>query len=138
MTFAEISAARASVRLRPGEFCEELDGQVHPGVVALLVDVALASVVCANLAPAQQLATVSLQLQFSGAPITGPLEACGEFAGFLQGAAGQQGLSRSTMIANGQTVLLGRRIGRTTALYRDVARGRGLVGRRGITRSRRW
>ncbi len=107
VTFAEISAERSRVCLRPGEFCEDLDGQVHPGVVALLADVALASVVRANLTPAQRLATVSLQLQFSGAPITGPLEARGEFAGFLHGAAGQQGLSRTTLIANGQTVLLG-------------------------------
>lgn len=107
VTFAEISAARASVRLRPGEYCEEPDGQVHPGVVALLADVALASVVRANLNPAQRLATVSLQLQFSGAPITGPLEARGEFTGFLHGAAGQQGLSRCTLIANEQAVLFG-------------------------------
>ncbi len=107
VTFAETTAERSRVGLQAGEFCAELDGQAHPGVIALLADIALASVVRANLTPAQRLATVSLQLQFTGAPSTGPLEACGEFTGFLYGAAGQQGLSRSTMSANGQTVLLG-------------------------------
>jgi acyl-coenzyme A thioesterase PaaI-like protein len=104
--FAENTAARSRVRLPRGDFCAEPDGQVHPGAIALLADIALASVVRANLNPAQRLATVSLQLQFTGAPLTGALEASGEFAGFLHGAAGQQGLSRCKLIANGQTALL--------------------------------
>jgi acyl-coenzyme A thioesterase PaaI-like protein len=105
--FMEITPARTRVAIDPGVFCEERDGQVNCSAVALLADMALASVVRANLNPAQRLATVSMQLQFSGAKIAGPLVASGEFLSFLAGAAGQQGLSRVTMTAAGQPVLFG-------------------------------
>ncbi|MSR15940.1 MAG: hypothetical protein EXR86_15595 [Gammaproteobacteria bacterium] len=107
ITFAERTPERVRVGLEPGGFCEELDGQINSGAISLLADIALASAVRANLDPAQRLATVSLQLQFTGEPCAGPLEASGEFAGFLRGAAGAQGLSRVSVRAAGRTVLFG-------------------------------
>ncbi len=105
--FTNKTHERVELELCPGPFCEELDGQVNHGAIALLADIALASVVRANLTPAQRLATVSMQLQFTGVRRVGPLNAAGAFAGFLNGAAGQQGLSRVTMAAAGREVLFG-------------------------------
>jgi acyl-coenzyme A thioesterase PaaI-like protein len=103
--FAEILASRSRVVLDAGPHCEGADGQYPLSVVSLIADVALASVVRANLNPSQRLATVSLQLQLTGAPCIGPLEGVGVFEGFLQGVHGQQGLARATVQAGGQPVL---------------------------------
>jgi len=97
VTFEEITTTRARVALAAGEYCEDLDGRLDLSAVTLLADVALASVVRANLTPAQRLATVTLNLQFTGAQLIGPLTGSGEFAGFLHGAHGRQGLSRATV-----------------------------------------
>jgi acyl-coenzyme A thioesterase PaaI-like protein len=103
--FAEILTSRSRVVLDAGPHCECADGQYPFSVVSLIADVALASVVRANLNPAQRLATVSLQLQLTGVPFLGPLEGVGVFEGFLQGVGGQQGLARATVQAGGQPVL---------------------------------
>ena len=103
--FAETLASRSRVVLDAGPHCEGADGQYPLSVVSLIADVALASVVRANLNPAQRLATVSLQLQLTGAPLIGPLEGVGVFEGFLQDVHGQQGLARATVQAGGRPVL---------------------------------
>ena len=105
VTIRERTPQRSRVNLTPGPFCAARDGQVDLSVTALLADVALASVVRANLSPAQRLATVALHLQFTGERIAGRLEGTGDFEGFLSGAAGRQGLSRATVHANGHPVL---------------------------------
>ncbi|MCB1749900.1 MAG: hypothetical protein KDK06_22205 [Gammaproteobacteria bacterium] len=105
--FGTIAPDAAQVRIAPGPFCIGADGQPHFGVVALLADIALAMVVRANLTPSQRLGTVSLHLQLKGGQISGPLVADSSFAGFLDGAAGRQGLSRVTLSAGGQAALIG-------------------------------
>lgn len=94
LSFDEVQPAGSRIGLESGPHCEEADGRVNLGALALLADIALASAVRANLAPTQRLATVSMHLQFTGAPLRGPLEAQGVFEGFLDGASGRQGLSR--------------------------------------------
>lgn len=94
LSFDELTSTGSRIRLESGAHCEEADGRVNLGAVALLADIALASAVRANLTPTQRLATVSMHLQFTGAPLRGPLEASGTFEGFLDGASGRQGLSR--------------------------------------------
>ena len=107
LRYAEITPRHARVELDAGPHSEDQDGSVNIAVVALLADIALASAVRANLTPAQRLATVSLHLQFNGAPLRGPLCARGEFENFLDGAAGQQGLSRLSLSASGTPALFG-------------------------------
>jgi acyl-coenzyme A thioesterase PaaI-like protein len=105
--FDEKTPQRVRVSLNPGVFCEDPNGHVNSGAIALLADIALASVVRANLNPAQRLATVSLQLQFTGHPCVGRLLASSDFGGFLLGTAGHQGQSRVTVTANDRAVLSG-------------------------------
>lgn len=104
--FVETDAECARVQLDTGPWCEDAAGALDLSAVCLLADVALASVVRANLHPAQRLATVALHLQFTGAPRVGPLTGEGRFAGFLAGAHGRQGLSRATLVAAGRPVAL--------------------------------
>jgi acyl-coenzyme A thioesterase PaaI-like protein len=105
--FGGIDRDAAEVRIAPGPFCAGADGAPHFGVVALLADIALATVVRANLTPAQRLGTVGLHLQLRGQRLSGPLRAASRFAGFLDGAAGHQGLSRVTLFAGGEPALHG-------------------------------
>lgn len=105
--YHDITPQHVAVSLDPGAHCEDADGRTNISVVALLADVAAASVVRANLTPAQRLATVSLHLQFTGAPLAGALTARSEFDAFLDGARGQQGLSRVSLDADGRRALFG-------------------------------
>lgn len=105
--YHDITPQHVTVSLDPGTHCEDAEGRTNISVVALLADVAAASVVRANLTPAQRLATVSLHLQFTGAPLAGALTARSEFDTFLDGARGQQGLSRVSLDAGGRRALFG-------------------------------
>lgn len=106
VSFTELSPARARVALPAGAYCETADGTLDPSTVMLFADLALACVVRANLSPSQRLATVSLHLQFTGAPVTGALTGESRFEGFLHGVHGRQGLSRATIDADGQRLLV--------------------------------
>lgn len=73
--------------------CAEADGQLNLSGFAILADLVMAAAVRAGLPPHTRLATVTMNLQFTGAARTGRLEGRGAMHGFVQGAAGQQGVS---------------------------------------------
>lgn len=73
--------------------CAEADGQLNLSGLAILADLVMAAAVRAGLPPHTRLATVTMNLQFSGALRNGRLEGRGAMHGFVQGAAGQQGMS---------------------------------------------
>jgi acyl-coenzyme A thioesterase PaaI-like protein len=83
------------------------DGRVHPATVFMAADIALAASIRSQLAPHTRLATVSMHLQLNGAPIAGPIEARGEFRGFVEKGAGRQGLARVVFGAGGREVGFG-------------------------------
>lgn len=105
--FPQKSPARVEVVMDHGPYCEDPGGEVNLGAVSMMADVAMGSVIRANLAPEQRLATVSLSLQFTGAPLIGPITGEGEFANFVMGADSRQGLCRCSLSAAGSTVLYG-------------------------------
>lgn len=107
VSFDELARERTRISLETGAHCEEADGQVNLGAIALLADITLAAAIRGNLTPEQRLATVSMHLQFTGAPMHGRLEATGFFEGFLDGASGRQGLSRVAVMAGGRKALFG-------------------------------
>jgi acyl-coenzyme A thioesterase PaaI-like protein len=107
VSFDEIAAERARLTLDVAPHCAETDGQLNLGAFALLADLALAATVRAGLDAATRLATVQMNLQFTGVPLTGRLEALGAFQGFVKGAAGQQGLSRVSVTAGGAQACFG-------------------------------
>ncbi|MSQ21523.1 MAG: hypothetical protein EXR39_18785 [Betaproteobacteria bacterium] len=101
LSFEHITIASSLLTLEADPHCLEADGQMNLGALALLADIAMAGTVRANLQPATRLGTVSLSLQFVGAPCTGRLAACAEFDGFFQQGAGRLGVTRC-VVANEQ------------------------------------
>jgi acyl-coenzyme A thioesterase PaaI-like protein len=83
------------------------EGRVHLATVFMAADIALAASIRSQLAPHTRLATVGMQLQLNGVPITGPIEARGEFRGFLAADVGRQGLARVVFFAGGSEVGFG-------------------------------
>lgn len=80
-----------SVDVKP--HCADADGQLNLSGFAILADLVMAAAVRAGLEPHTRLATVTMNLQFTGAPRTGRLAGRGAMHGFVEGAAGRQGMS---------------------------------------------
>lgn len=74
-------------------YCADADGQLNLSGFAILADLVMAAAVRAELPPHTRLATVTMNLQLTGAPRTGRLAGRGAMHGFVQGAAGRQGAS---------------------------------------------
>jgi acyl-coenzyme A thioesterase PaaI-like protein len=94
VSFDRVSRAGARLSLDPGPWCAEAGGEADLSAVAMLADLALGASVRAQLSRDARIATVSLALQFTGAPRRGRLHARAEFQGFFARAAGRLGLSR--------------------------------------------
>lgn len=73
--------------------CAQADGQLGMASLAILADLVMAAAVRAGLPSHTRLATVTMNLQFTGAPRTGRLDGRGAMLGFVVGAAGRQGVS---------------------------------------------
>jgi hypothetical protein len=68
--------------------CAEADAQLSLSGFAILADLVTAAAVRAGLPPHTRLATVTMNLQFTGVPRTGRLSGRGAMHGFVEGAAG--------------------------------------------------
>lgn len=97
----ELGADGVRLTVEPGRHCVDTDGQMNMGVIGLLADVGMAVAIRRHVGFAVRIATVSMTLQFTGAPRTGLLEVRGGFDGFYRDSAGQQGLSRAEVFSNG-------------------------------------
>ncbi|HEX6004598.1 MAG TPA: hypothetical protein VFZ14_11445 [Burkholderiales bacterium] len=107
ISFDHIAVRDSRLSMDAGPHCAEADGQVDLGAFAVFVDLALAATVRASVSAEARLATVAMNLHFTGAPLLGRLEAASAFEGFLHGASGQQGLSRVRVAADGEQVCVG-------------------------------
>lgn len=87
--------------------CAEADGQLNLAGFAILADLVMAAAVRAGLEAHSRLATVTMNLQFTGAPRTGRLAGRGAMHGFVQGAAGQQGVSTISISGDAGLVCTG-------------------------------
>jgi acyl-coenzyme A thioesterase PaaI-like protein len=94
ISFDRVGRDASHLSLDPGPWCADADGQIDLGSLAMLADLALAACVRAQLRRETRLATVSMNLQFTGAPRTGRLKATGLFQGFFSHATGRLGMSR--------------------------------------------
>lgn len=107
VSFDHISVEDARLSMDTAPHCAEADGQMNLGAFAVLADLALAATVRAGVDPAARLATVHMNLNFTGVPLTGRLEAASAFQGFLRDSAGRQGLSHVIVAARGERVCFG-------------------------------
>lgn len=105
--FAGNTADGARVAMDHGAHSDDGTGQTDASALCLLADVAMATAVRARLSPEQRLATVSMSLQFTGAPLSGELDSVGVCEQFVDGVDSRQGLCRVTLQAGGRTALFG-------------------------------
>lgn len=105
--FDRVDRSGARLSLDPGPWCRDAGGQTHRAALTVLADLALGASIRAQLSPETRLATVSLGLQFTGAPRAGRLRAEGEFQGFFACGAGRLGMSRVAVHGSGGQVCFG-------------------------------
>jgi acyl-coenzyme A thioesterase PaaI-like protein len=95
------------ISMRAGPHCAEADGGLNAGALACFADLSVAAAMRAGHDPAMRLATVSLNLNFTGAPATGRLETAVTPQGYLSGTVGRQGIGSLSVTADGTPVCFG-------------------------------
>jgi acyl-coenzyme A thioesterase PaaI-like protein len=102
--WGEITGDSAHLAIAGGEHCSDANGEVDVAALAILADTALATTSRLGLAPGVRLATIHLQMQFTGAPATGRIDAQARLLGLSAGSALRQALSSAVVRANGNTI----------------------------------
>jgi acyl-coenzyme A thioesterase PaaI-like protein len=100
----EVTADTAQMAMAEGPHCLDADGAVNILALGILADNVLATPTRTEATPGARVATIHLQLQFTGEPITGDLNAEARLLGRSEGTVLQQSLSSGTISANGKTV----------------------------------
>ena len=100
----EIAGNSARIALADGAHCRDAGGEIDLAALAILADTALATATRLSIAPRARLATIRLQIQFTGAPATGNIDAVAHLLGFSTGSALRQSLTTATLTANGQPI----------------------------------
>lgn len=107
VSFDRVGRKGVRLSIDPGPWSADPSGQTDLGALAILADLALGASVRAQLTRDARVATVSLTLQFTGAPRVGRLRAVGEFQGFFKDAAGRLGLSRVAVTGSAGQICYG-------------------------------
>lgn len=93
LSYDHVGTDGTALSLDVAPYCAEADGQLNVSAMAILADLVMAAAVRAGLASHVRLATVTMNLQLTGAPRSGRLTGRGTMHGFVQGATGRQGAS---------------------------------------------
>jgi acyl-coenzyme A thioesterase PaaI-like protein len=107
VSFDRVGRKGVRLSMDPGPWCAGAAGETDLGALAILADLALGASVRAQLTRDARVATVSLSLQFTGAPRAGRLDAAGTFQGFFEGVAGRLGMSRVAVTGSAGQVCYG-------------------------------
>jgi len=107
VSFDRVGRDASHLSVDAGPWCAEADGQVDLGSLLMLADLALAACIRAQLRRETRLATVSMNLHFTGAPRGGRLKATGLFQGFFRHGAGRLGMSRVSVAGGAGLVCYG-------------------------------
>jgi acyl-coenzyme A thioesterase PaaI-like protein len=100
-SFDEVTPAQARMSMQGGPHCTDETGQIAFTPACIFTDMALGSSLRGRLQRPTRVATVSMQLQFTGARWDGPLTALSTFDAFFAGSAAQQGVMQAT-VRNGR------------------------------------
>ena len=100
----EVAGEAARVAIADGPHCRDADGGIDIVALAILADTALATSTRVLVAPGARLATIHMQMQFTGAPATGDISADAQLLGFNSGTALRQSLTSATLHANGKAI----------------------------------
>jgi len=107
ISFDEMDEHQAALSMREGPHVAAADGQIEMAALSILADLALAGAIRGALQRSTRLATVNMQLQFTGARRAGPLTARSEFHGYFRNSAAQQGITRMAMHNEQDQVCIG-------------------------------
>ena len=107
VSFDRVGRKLVQLSIDPGPWSADASGQTDLGALAILADLALGASIRAQLSRETRVATVSLSLQFTGAPRLGRLKARGEFQGFFEQGAGRLGLSRVAVTGSAGQICYG-------------------------------
>jgi len=105
--FDDVHLTHSTLKLPFARHFQDSDGQINLAAFAMITDMGLATGIRASLDRATRLATVSLSLQMTAAPRIGDLTVASISEGFVIGAAGKQGLSRTQVHADGELTCFG-------------------------------
>ena len=103
----EIAGDTARFAIPDGPHCRDANGAVNIVALGILADNALATPTRSGATPGARLGTIHLQLQFTGAPVTGDLSAESRLLGRSEGAIMQKSMSLATFYANGKPIAHG-------------------------------
>ncbi len=106
-SFDHVSAQNVSMSLNVGPHNADRDGNVNFGALLVFADLAIAANVRAAHDRAARLATVNMHMHFTGAPMTGLIEAKTTVHGYLVDSLGRQGAGSISLTAGGQPVGFG-------------------------------
>lgn len=106
-SFDHVAEHDVRMSMAVGPHVAESNGNVNNGALAVLADIALAANVRAGHTPASRLATVQMNLQFTGAPMTGRLHAASSLQGYVEHITSLQGAAQVTVTAHGKPVCYG-------------------------------
>lgn len=103
-SFDRVSEPDVRMSMDAGPHIIEADGNVNYGAVAVFADMALAANVRAGHTPATRLATVQMNLQFTGAPMSGRLRVASGLQGYVDHINSCQAAAHATVTAHGKPV----------------------------------
>ena len=106
-SFDHVSEHDVRMAMDVGPHVAESNGDANYGALAVLADIALAANVRAGHTPASRLATVQMNLQFTGAPMNGRLHAASKLQGYVDKITSRQGAGQVTITAHGKPVCFG-------------------------------
>ncbi|MGZ5154208.1 MAG: acyl-CoA thioesterase domain-containing protein [Burkholderiales bacterium] len=104
LTWPRIGNVNIEHALKAGPHCRGTDGRVHPAMLAILVDSALATAPRLKIQPGARQATVHLSIQYTGHVPSGDLSMVAQLEGFFAGDAVPHALTRGVLSSDGQTV----------------------------------
>lgn len=103
----DIAGETARFAIPDGPHCRDANGAMNIAVLGILADNVLAAPTRRGESPGARLGTVHLQLQFTGAPLTGDLSAESRLLGRSEGVMMQKSSASATFYANGKPIAHG-------------------------------
>ena len=104
LQWLEAAGSAARLTIADGAHCRDANGEIDVAALAILADTALATATRLKIPPGARLATIHMQIQFTGALCTGEIGADAQLLGFSTGSALRQSLTSATLSANGKPV----------------------------------
>ncbi len=106
-SFEEVTEPRVRMSMQVGPHVTEADGNCHFSPLAVFADMAMAANVRAGHQPSTRLATVQMNLQFTGAPMRDTLHLESRLQSYIEGVSSKQGATQVTVTAAGKPVCFG-------------------------------